>query len=80
MRLFAEIDQTHAGRWFQPALCLAKYLLDRHARIDEMITTCESCTGEIDDSEVQKCEYCEMDGLGACCIAPDNHRCTADVA
>jgi hypothetical protein len=40
-----------------------------------MITVCENCCREIEDTEGQKCPLCEMDGLGNCCVAPQDHDC-----
>lgn len=43
-----------------------------------MLTACEHCGGEMDDSEAQKCEYCGQDGLGNCCIGRLDHDCVDD--
>lgn len=36
---------------------------------------CEHCASECDDTEIGKCQRCGLDGLGPCCILPEDHRC-----
>lgn len=36
---------------------------------------CEHCASECDDTEISKCQQCGHDGLGPCCILPDDHSC-----
>ena len=45
-------------------------------KIDTVI--CSGCGIDIPENEVQKCEDCDLDGLGNCCIAPEEHVCDAD--
>ena len=39
-----------------------------------MTTDCSQCCKEIDENEVQFCEWCGRDGLGNCCIGDLDHR------
>jgi len=43
-----------------------------------MATTCVNCGAEIEEHEVEKCQHCDLDGLGPCCIHYSQHWCTYD--
>ena len=39
---------------------------------------CEFCCQEINKEKARPCEYCQLEGLGNCCIDPMDHGCTDD--
>ncbi len=43
-----------------------------------MDSTCENCGEPVPEDEIQKCNHCDHDGLGNCCIGQLDHDCDCE--
>lgn len=41
-------------------------------------STCENCGATVPEDEIQKCDHCDHDGLGNCCIGQEDHDCDCE--